>query len=276
MEEEGPARPPARAPRAPGAHSTTPRDADARRGADSGDRRGRRPRSRACPRPRARRSSTTSTRRSPGTSRSRSASSRTSPKRRSTATSSSCNRRLTRAVTEATTERPLMATRTFDAIVIGGGPGGYVCAIRLGQLKQKVALHREGRGRRRLPQLGLRPVQGAHLARATPTRRRRTAPSMGIIADGIRVDANKMQDWKEGIVKKLTGGVRGLLKGNGAELLMGDARVTGPHTVEVKTREGRPRRSRPRRPSSSPPARPRSSFPPSSSTASRSSAPRRP
>ena len=32
-----------------------------------------------------------------------------------------------------------MATRTYDAIVIGGGPGGYACAIRLGQLKQKVA-----------------------------------------------------------------------------------------------------------------------------------------
>ena len=31
-----------------------------------------------------------------------------------------------------------MATRTFDAVVIGGGPGGYVCSIRLGQLKQKV------------------------------------------------------------------------------------------------------------------------------------------
>ena len=31
-----------------------------------------------------------------------------------------------------------METRTFDAVVIGAGPGGYVCAIRLGQLKQKV------------------------------------------------------------------------------------------------------------------------------------------
>ena len=31
-----------------------------------------------------------------------------------------------------------MATKSYDAVVIGAGPGGYVCAIRLGQLKQKV------------------------------------------------------------------------------------------------------------------------------------------
>jgi dihydrolipoamide dehydrogenase len=61
---------------------------------------------------------------------------------------------------------------------------------------------------------------------------------MGIFTDGIRVDVPKMQEWKEGIVKKLTGGVRGLFKGNGVELVIGDARVTGPRTVEVKTREG--------------------------------------
>lgn len=47
-----------------------------------------------------------------------------------------------------------------------------------------------------------------------------------------------MQEWKGGIVKKLTSGVRGLLKGNGAELLAGTAKVTGPNTVVVTTREG--------------------------------------
>jgi dihydrolipoamide dehydrogenase len=52
------------------------------------------------------------------------------------------------------------------------------------------------------------------------------------------MDVPKMQEWKEGIVKKLTGGVRGLFKGNGVELVIGEARVTGPRTVEVKTKEG--------------------------------------
>jgi dihydrolipoamide dehydrogenase len=62
---------------------------------------------------------------------------------------------------------------------------------------------------------------------------------MGLSIEGkVRLDVAKMQDWKGGIVKKLTGGVRGLLRGNGAELMIGEARVTGPNTVVVKTREG--------------------------------------
>jgi dihydrolipoamide dehydrogenase len=61
---------------------------------------------------------------------------------------------------------------------------------------------------------------------------------MGILSKGLEVDSNKMQDWKDGIVKKLTGGVRGLFRGNGVELVIGNARVTGPLTVEVKTKEG--------------------------------------
>jgi dihydrolipoamide dehydrogenase len=47
-----------------------------------------------------------------------------------------------------------------------------------------------------------------------------------------------MQEWKSGIVKKLTGGIRGLFRGNGVELVMGNARVTGPNTVEVTTKDG--------------------------------------
>ena len=61
---------------------------------------------------------------------------------------------------------------------------------------------------------------------------------MGLLADNVRMDVKKMQEWKGGIVKKLTSGVRGLLKGNGAELLAGTAKVTGPNTVVVTTREG--------------------------------------
>jgi dihydrolipoamide dehydrogenase len=58
------------------------------------------------------------------------------------------------------------------------------------------------------------------------------------MTDNPRIDANKLQDWKEGIVKRLTGGVRALFKTNGVDLLSGEARVTGPKTVSVKTREG--------------------------------------
>src|SRR3954470_20155947 len=61
---------------------------------------------------------------------------------------------------------------------------------------------------------------------------------MGIKVSNVKVDVNAMQEWKGGIVKKLTGGVRGLLRGNGAELVIGEARITGPKTIEVKTKEG--------------------------------------
>jgi dihydrolipoamide dehydrogenase len=54
-----------------------------------------------------------------------------------------------------------MATRSFDAVVIGAGPGGYVAAIRLAQLGKKTALvEREELGGG-LPELGLHPVEGA-------------------------------------------------------------------------------------------------------------------
>src|ERR1700722_3941660 len=66
----------------------------------------------------------------------------------------------------------------------------------------------------------------------------KAGPTFGLFVDNPRIDANKLQDWKDGIVKKLTGGVRTLFKGNGVELLYGDARVTGPKQVTVKTREG--------------------------------------
>src|SRR5205085_1637993 len=63
--------------------------------------------------------------------------------------------------------------------------------------------------------------------------------TMGIKVSNIELDVNAMQDWKGGIVKKLTGGVRGLLKGNGADLIAGTATVTGPNTIEVAGAEGK-------------------------------------
>jgi dihydrolipoamide dehydrogenase len=130
-----------------------------------------------------------------------------------------------------------MATRTCEVIVIGGGPGGYGCAIRLGQLKQKVVcIEKEEVGGVCL-NWGCVPPK-ALIAASHTYEKAKDGAVMGLLADNVRIDVNKMQDWKGGIVKKLTGGVRGLLKGNGAELLMGVARVTGPRTVEVKTLEG--------------------------------------
>ena len=131
-----------------------------------------------------------------------------------------------------------MAKRTCDVVVIGGGPGGYVCSIRLGQLKQKViCVEKEEVGGVCL-NWGCVPSKALIAASHTYEKVKDHGATMGIMSKGLEVDSNKMQDWKDGIVKKLTGGVRGLFRGNGVELVIGDARVTGPRTVEVKTKEG--------------------------------------
>lgn len=130
-----------------------------------------------------------------------------------------------------------MATRTCDAVVIGAGPGGYTCAIRLGQLKQKViCVEKEEVGGVCL-NWGCVPSK-ALISASHTYEKAKHGEGMGLFVDNIRVDPVKLQEWKGGIVKKLTGGVRGLLKSNGAELVMGNARVTGPNTVEVTTSEG--------------------------------------
>ncbi len=132
----------------------------------------------------------------------------------------------------------MAAKRTCDVVVIGGGPGGYVCSIRLGQLKQKViCVEKEEVGGVCL-NWGCVPSKALISASHTYEKVKDAGPTMGIFAEGVKVDVAKMQDWKNGIVKKLTGGVRGLFRGNGVELVIGDARVTGPRTVEVKTKEG--------------------------------------
>lgn len=130
-----------------------------------------------------------------------------------------------------------MTTKSYDAVVIGGGPGGYVCAIRLGQLKQKVLLVEKEEVGGVCLNWGCVPSKALISASHTYEKAKNGAV-MGLMVEGIRVDVPKMQAWKDGIVKKLTGGVRTLLRGNGAELMMGTALITGAHTIEVTTAEG--------------------------------------
>ena len=130
-----------------------------------------------------------------------------------------------------------MANKVFDAIVIGGGPGGYPCAIRLGQLKQKVAIIEKDEVGGVCLNWGCVPSK-ALIAASHHYEKTKHAEVMGLFVENARVDVPKMQEWKQGIVKKLTGGVTGLLKSNGAELIRGTARVTGKNTVEVTNKEG--------------------------------------
>ena len=131
-----------------------------------------------------------------------------------------------------------MTDKSFDAIVIGSGPGGYVAAIRLGQLGQKTLLiEKESVGGVCL-NWGCIPSK-ALIAASGLVEKMRHSETMGITVKGVDVNVDKMQEWKQGIVKKLTGGVSSLVKASGGTLVQGTAKLTGAHTVQVQTSGGK-------------------------------------
>ncbi|HSN91174.1 MAG TPA: dihydrolipoyl dehydrogenase [Anaeromyxobacteraceae bacterium] len=125
-----------------------------------------------------------------------------------------------------------MATKTFDAVVIGAGPGGYVAAIRLAQLGKKTALiEKESLGGVCL-NWGCIPSK-ALIAAANLVEEVRAAADRGILAERPRVDVSKLREFKDAVVKKLVSGVGTLEKGNGVEVIRGTATFVAPGAVEV-------------------------------------------
>lgn len=126
---------------------------------------------------------------------------------------------------------------TFDAIVLGGGPGGYVCAIRLGQLGLSTAcIEAEEVGGVCLnwgciPSKAL--ISNAHLYEKA-----KSGTEVGLSFGQVELNVDQMQDWKNGIIKKLTGGVRGLLKANGATLIEGFGKFVDAKTIEITKADG--------------------------------------
>jgi len=130
-----------------------------------------------------------------------------------------------------------MDTRTFDAVVIGAGPGGYVAAIRLAQLGKKTALvEKESLGGVCL-NWGCIPSK-ALIAAANLVDEIRGAAERGILAGEPKVDVEKLRAFKDEVVKKLVGGVGVLEKGNGVEVVRGAGRFVAPNAVEVKGDKG--------------------------------------
>ncbi len=129
-----------------------------------------------------------------------------------------------------------MATKRFDAVVIGAGPGGYVAAIRLAQLGKKTALvEKEAIGGVCL-NWGCIPSK-ALIAAANLVEEIRGAGDRGIVADA-KVDVAKLREFKNATVKKLVGGVALLEKGNGVEVVKGTATFVAPDAVEVSSGDG--------------------------------------
>jgi len=119
-----------------------------------------------------------------------------------------------------------------QVVVVGAGPGGYVCAIRLAQLGKDVLLiDREAMGGVCL-NWGCIPSKALiHVSKVYENMQH--SQDMGISVTGASLDLKKTQTWKESVVKKLTGGVAQLVKANGGNILMGAAQLQDTHSLVV-------------------------------------------
>ena len=125
-----------------------------------------------------------------------------------------------------------------NVVVIGAGPAGYVCAIRLAQLGQKVTVVEKAQVGGTCLNIGCIPSK-ALIAAGSLLERISHADAMGITAEGVKLDVAKLVEWKSGIVGKLTGGVAGLLKNHKCAYIEGTAKITGKNSVEVTGKDGK-------------------------------------
>ena len=130
-----------------------------------------------------------------------------------------------------------MAALKCDVVVLGSGPGGYVAAIRAGQLGKKVILVERGELGGVCLNVGCIPSK-ALIHASTVIEKTKKASEMGITFEGVKVDMGRLVEWKNGVVKRLTGGIGQLVAAKGVQVLQGTGTFTAPTRLEVKTAKG--------------------------------------
>ncbi|WP_281673351.1 dihydrolipoyl dehydrogenase [Staphylococcus auricularis] len=119
-----------------------------------------------------------------------------------------------------------------DTIVIGAGPGGYVAAIRAAQLGQKVTIVEKGDLGGVCLNVGCIPSKALlHVSHRFVEAQ--DSENLGVVADGVKLNYDKVQEFKSSVVNKLTGGVESLLKGNKVEIVKGEAYFVDDHSLRV-------------------------------------------
>src|SRR5947208_13680171 len=128
----------------------------------------------------------------------------------------------------------------FDVIIIGSGPGGYVAAIRAGQLGLKTAMVEKDKdlGGTCL-NVGCIPSKALLTSSDHFIFAKKEAEKHGIVVGSVDVDLNKMQQRKEKVVKTLTGGVRALMKTNKVTTFEGFGTISATGKVSVKGSDGK-------------------------------------
>ena len=117
-------------------------------------------------------------------------------------------------------------------LVIGGGPGGYVAAIRAAQLGAKVTLAERAEIGGTCLNRGCMPTK-ALLHSSEVYELATNSVDIGIIGRDVAVDWPRVQATRQSVSGKLTGGVRALMRANKVTVVEGEAKFTGPKTVEV-------------------------------------------
>ncbi|GIO06008.1 dihydrolipoyl dehydrogenase [Brevibacillus reuszeri] len=123
-------------------------------------------------------------------------------------------------------------TTEVDVLVIGAGPGGYVAAIRAAQMGKTVAVVEKADIGGVCLNVGCIPSKAMIHAAHTYEHTQHTE-SMGITMENVKVDFAKVQEWKSGIVKQLTGGVGSLFKGHKIQVIPGEALFVSENEVRV-------------------------------------------
>jgi dihydrolipoamide dehydrogenase len=121
---------------------------------------------------------------------------------------------------------------SFDQIVIGGGPGGYVAAIRAAQLGQKTAVVERDKAGGRCLNYACIPAKTV-LRTAEIYHEARNSENLGVVGNDVSLDWEALHRRREEVSQTLSGGVEGLWKKNKIEFIEGDASLTGDSNVKV-------------------------------------------
>src|SRR5438876_87224 len=127
----------------------------------------------------------------------------------------------------------------FDVVIIGSGPGGYIAAIRAGQLGLKTAIVEKDKelGGTCL-NVGCIPSKALLTSSDHFVFAKKEAAKHGIINDNAHVDLAKMKQRKGKVVKTMNGGVRALMKTNKVITFEGLGVITAPGKVSIKSSNG--------------------------------------
>ncbi|MDX1541500.1 MAG: dihydrolipoyl dehydrogenase [Geminicoccaceae bacterium] len=132
-----------------------------------------------------------------------------------------------------------MSDDSFDVVVIGAGPGGYVCAIRAAQLGLKVAcVDKRGPFGGTCLNIGCIPSKALLHSSELFAEARDGLNAHGIKVGSVELDLAAMQDQKTKVVKELTQGIEFLFRKNKVEGIKGAARLDGPGRVQVDLLDG--------------------------------------